>query len=81
MKYCATTAVTERGVPGLAAMEPDGDFIKKLNEEQANQPSIANSYYCAVTSEFEPRLLGGDHEPKELRAVWCSGSLMFSPGS
>ena len=66
LKYCATTTVTERGVPGLAAMEPDGDFINNLNKEQANQPSIANSFYCAITSEFEPRLMGGDHEPKEL---------------
>ncbi|WP_165069612.1 DUF7379 domain-containing protein [Paludisphaera rhizosphaerae] len=65
VKYLATTIVTERAVPGLAAMEPDGDFIKKLNEEQVNQPSIANSYYCAITSEFEPRVFGGDHEPKE----------------
>ncbi|HEV2840863.1 MAG TPA: CHAT domain-containing protein [Chthoniobacterales bacterium] len=66
VKYLATTAVTDRVVPGLAAMEPDGDFVRKLNEEQPNQPSIAQSYYCAITSEFEPKIFGGEHEPKEL---------------
>lgn len=66
VKYCATTVVSERAVPGLAAMEPDGAFIKKLNEEQPNQPTIEQSCYCAITSAFEPRVLGGDHEPKEL---------------
>ncbi len=66
VKYLATTAVTDRVVPGLAAMEPDGEFVRKLNEEQPNQPTVAQSYYCAITSEFKPQILGGEHEPKEL---------------
>ncbi|HEV2842593.1 MAG TPA: TCAD7 domain-containing protein [Chthoniobacterales bacterium] len=66
VKYLATTAVTDRAVPGLAAMEPDGDFVRKLNEEQPNQPTVEQSYYCAITSEFEPKIFGGEHEPKEL---------------
>lgn len=66
IKYCATTAVSDRDVPGLAAMEPDGDFIKKINQAQEGQPTIEKSYYCAITSEFEPHLLDGDHEPKDL---------------
>ncbi len=66
VKYCATVAIDERVVPGLAAMKPDGDFIKTLNEEQVGQPTVEQSYYCAITSDFKPRLLGTDHEPKEL---------------
>lgn len=66
VKYCATTAFSDGDVPGLAAMEPDGDFIRKINEAQQGQPTIEKSYYCAITSEFEPQLLNGDHEPKEL---------------
>ena len=66
VKYCVTVAVTEGEVPGIAAVQPQGDFIKKINEAQEGQPTIEKSHYCAITSEFEPRILGGDHEPKEL---------------
>ena len=67
IQYCATQAVTEGQVPGLAAMEPDGAFIKRINEIQQGQPTIEASYYCAVTSEFEPQF-AGDQEPKEFPA-------------
>ena len=83
VKYCATTPFQERAVPGVAALEPDGDFIKKLNERQENQPTIEQSYYYAITSDFQPRIFGGEHEPKEfpLRLLlWIadvlSGQLM-----
>ena len=81
VKYCATTAVGERVVPGLAAMEPTGDFVRRLNEEQPGQPSIAQSYYCAVTTEFRPQVLGGTHQPQELPArlvQWLGSSFMQS---
>jgi hypothetical protein len=79
VKYLATTTVTDRLVPGLAAMEPTGKFIEQLNQRQPQQPTIAQSYYCAVTSEFRPQLLGGSHEPRELSARlvhWLAGGLM-----
>ena len=79
VKYLATTAVTDRLVPGLAAMEPTGDFVRRLNEEQPGQPTIGQSYYCAVTSEFRPQVLGGTHEPRELPArvlEWLGGGFM-----
>ena len=66
VKYCVTVAVNEGIVPGIAAVQPKGDFIKKINEVQEGQPTIEKSHYCAITSEFEPRIFGGDHEPKEL---------------
>lgn len=79
VKYLATTAVTDRVVPGLAAMEPTGEFIQRLNQAQPHQPTIAQSYYCAVTSAFQPQLLGGGHEPRELPArlvQWLAGGFM-----
>jgi hypothetical protein len=78
IQYCATHAVSEGGVPGLAAMEPDGEFIKKINETQPGQPGIETSYYCAVTSEFVPRIFGGEQEPKEMSRrfiQWVAESL------
>ena len=79
VKYCATTAVSERQVPGLAAMEPTGDFIRQLNQAQSQQPTIAQSYYCAVTSAFHPQVRGGTHAPRELPArllQWVGSGLM-----
>ena len=78
VQYSATHATTEGGVPGLAAMQPDGNFIQTLNQEQPRQPTVATSYYCTITSEFKPRIFDGDHEPKEmsLRVVqWISEAL------
>jgi hypothetical protein len=38
VKYLTAYAVDDGGVPGLAAMEPDGDFIVDLNRHQPGQP-------------------------------------------
>lgn len=64
-KLLATQAVTNGDVPGLAAMAPDGPFITELNRVQTGQPTVDTTYYCAVTSEFEVRLLGDGVVPKE----------------
>ena len=63
VKYLAEAAVTE--LPGLQAMQPGGEFISLINQTQQGQPTISNSYYCVITSEFKA-VLSGDHEPKEL---------------
>jgi hypothetical protein len=68
LKYCATTAVTEGKVPGLAAMEPDGAFVRDLNRAQPGQPTVATTFYCAVTSNFVPQVTNGQPRPKELPA-------------
>jgi hypothetical protein len=65
VKYAATKAADDDVAPGLAAMDPNGAFIKRLNQLQAGQLSIDASYYCVVSSEFEARL-DGAHEPSEL---------------
>src|SRR5690606_32533370 len=31
VKYCADSAITKRLVPGLAAMKPNGKFIRSIN--------------------------------------------------
>lgn len=66
VKYLATAVVGERRVPGLAAMEPDGDFIRALNLTQAGQIEPAAANYFAITSNFKARLAGGETEPQEL---------------
>ena len=66
VKHLSTCAISEGGVPGLAAMEPSGDFIRKLNETQPGQSDVASTNFCAITSEFTPRIFEGDHQPKEL---------------
>ena len=65
VRYCATAAISDRLVPGLAAMEPGGSFITDINRQQPGQPDATNSDYYVITSDFRPTLLG-DHEPKEL---------------
>jgi hypothetical protein len=58
VKYVAVTTVDERAVPGLAAMEPSGRFVEDLNRPQPGQPAVGDSYYCVITSNFEPDLTG-----------------------
>lgn len=65
IQWFSTAAITDKAVPGLAAMEPDGDFIRTINQTQPGQPTAETSNYFAVVADFEPKLLGR-HEPKEL---------------
>lgn len=53
VKVLATYAVTEKGVPGLAAMEPDGEFVRVINQRQPGQPTAAEAQYYAIMSNFE----------------------------
>jgi hypothetical protein len=65
VKALAQQALESGDVPGLAAMRPDGDFIRELNKKQRGQPGREGSFYGAITSEFTARL-GSPHEPPEL---------------
>lgn len=60
VKSLASHALAEGGIPGLAAMQPQGDFVRTLNAEQPNQPTIDQTYYCAITSEFDTSLASID---------------------
>jgi hypothetical protein len=66
VKYLVTHAISEGGVPGLAAMEPDGSFVTTLNAAQRGQPGAADTAWYAVVSDLQGRIRNGDHEPTEL---------------
>ena len=51
--------------PGLEAMVPTSDLVKRLNQLQSGQFTANNSIYYVISSSFIPQLLEGDHEPKE----------------
>ena len=53
VKVLASAAVEDRAVPGIAAMDPAGDFVREINAEQTGQPTPQQTYYCAVTSEYD----------------------------
>lgn len=61
-RFIAQTAVTDRAVPGLAAMRPDDDTVKQINE--ATGPVAAKAYY-AVTSSF----MAGENNPGFTKAL------------
>jgi hypothetical protein len=65
LKFAAAHALTDNGVPGLAAMQPDGPVVTQINQTQPGQPTAAQSFYFAVTSQFKAKL-SGDHQPGEL---------------
>jgi hypothetical protein len=66
VKALASAAIGADGVPGLAAMEPDGKFVAEINKSQPGQKGPADSLYYVVESSFEVHLLpSGDPEPKE----------------
>lgn len=75
VKYLASAAVTDGGIPGLAAMEPDGAFIRAINRTQPGQPVTGTPWYV-VSSDFEASLMA-QHErselPRELVAKLADG--------
>ena len=68
VKYLAEVIVTEAVVPGLAAQEPNGQFVRALNETGPNQPLPDDCRYLAVTSNFDPRAAIAGTEPTGLAA-------------
>lgn len=54
VKVIASATVTDGAVPGLAAMDPEGDFVRDINGTQPGQPTPEQTYYCAITSDFDP---------------------------
>jgi hypothetical protein len=64
VKYLAAYATGD--VPGLAAMRPDGDFVRTLNSRQQDQPEPGAAAYYAITADFAPVIGDADHQPREL---------------
>lgn len=54
VKALANVVVVDEAVPGLAAMNPDGDFVRELNAVQPGQPAPNGVWYGAITSDFDP---------------------------
>ena len=52
VKYLASFIIDGGGVPGLSAMEPDGDVVTSLNARA--RPETLASEYLAVTNDYEP---------------------------
>ena len=68
VKYIAANALADGAVPGLAAMQPGGAFLQRLDRPSDTKSVFAESLNYVITSEFVPRLTGDDVEPKELPA-------------
>ena len=51
VKYLAAYATEGNGVPGLAAMQPDGEFIVDLNRAQLGQPEPGQPWFV-IGSDF-----------------------------
>lgn len=69
VKYLVSYAAQDNGVPGLAAMRPDGDFIRRINQTQPGQPRPGTPWFV-VSSDFEPGSAAGhDLERTRLRRI------------
>lgn len=67
VRYLVEVAVAERKVPGLAAMDPGGPFVREINLTQPGQPQAHEVDCYAIVSDFYAKLLdSGEHEPKEM---------------
>lgn len=56
VKYLAQAAIRSQGVPGLAAMDPGSDFVKRINKVSDAQPKAGEVGYYIVQSDFEASL-------------------------
>ncbi len=65
VKFLVLATVTDKGIPGLAAMEPDGPFITAINGTQPGQP-VAGTPWYVVSSDFEVTRMDDRHQPPEL---------------
>lgn len=66
VKVLASTVLTEQGVPGLAAMEPEGEFLRELALLRPQVTEGPPSLQFAVTSNFDPDQAQADPHPDVL---------------
>ena len=64
VKYLVSYLGEDDGVPGLAAMMPNGPFVTDLNKEQPKQPAPGTSWFV-IASNFHVELLDDSHRPPE----------------
>jgi hypothetical protein len=68
VKALALAALDEGGMPGIEAMDPSGSFVRQINDVQAGQPQPSSTYYCVVTSNFDPDTAVGQGSTPEVPA-------------
>lgn len=66
VKYLDLQVINAIDIPGVSAMQPNGTFIKAINQTQIGQLDAGSVEYYIITSAFEPRYIDGKHEPEEL---------------
>jgi hypothetical protein len=64
VKYLVAYAAGKDGVPGLAAMVPEGEFVTELNLAQPGQPGPGTHWYV-ISSNFHVALFDDHHSPPE----------------
>ena len=70
VKALAIAALDDNGVPGVEAMDPAGAFVRQLNDLQAGQPQPEGSFYCVLTSSFDPGKAERSGSTPEFPANW-----------
>jgi hypothetical protein len=68
VKWLASFATDPDSVPGIAAMVPDGPFVKTINEDQPGQPRPGTPWFV-VSSDFEATVAS---HPREIPAAVIS---------
>ena len=68
VKYLASFIIDGGGVPGLSAMEPDGEVVTSLNA--GSIPNVGTTKYLAVTNDYEPSRAEADGSADLLPASW-----------
>ena len=78
VKLLVAAAVTDKAAPGIAAMEPVGDFVTNINKTQQGQPTPAQSNYYVVQSDFASKLLGkeGPDEFSQRFKLWLADGFI-----
>ncbi|MDZ7630256.1 MAG: hypothetical protein U5K74_02565 [Gemmatimonadaceae bacterium] len=66
VKALVGAAKTGEVVPGLEAMDPDGTYVHFINQVQPGQPVPEDTYYCAITSDFDPGIASRTLDPEVL---------------
>lgn len=75
VKYTVQVGVSERRVPGIAAMEASGAFVAEINQTQAGQVTPDRAQYFAIRSNFDPRLAAGSGFGRRL-ALWTGDRIV-----
>jgi hypothetical protein len=83
VRSLATAATDPSNVPGLAAMSPEGDFVRTLQAQQPGQPVASASRYLVIEAAFNPTAaLAGARDDEEARRQYgMTQSLLLALAS